>query len=92
MKHTRRLVATSLKVWQNTFRHKNGPGEVAASRSPAHSHKEVTVDTNILRNTPEKVAAELRGLEERLRHERMDDEDRQELRDRVIALRRHLAR
>ena len=50
-----------------------------------------TVDTNILRNAPEKVA-ELRLLEERLRHELMDDEERQDLRDRVLALRRRLSR
>jgi hypothetical protein len=32
----------------------------------------------------------LARLEERLRHEIMDDEERQELRDRVLALRRRL--
>jgi hypothetical protein len=48
------------------------------------------VDTNILRNTPEKVAEELRVLEDQLRHELMPDEERQELRDRVIGLRRRL--
>jgi hypothetical protein len=36
--------------------------------------------------------AELRVLEERLRHELMDDEEHQELRDRVIGLRRCLSR
>ena len=46
----------------------------------------------ILRNDPEKVAAELRSLEERYRHELMDDEERQELRDRVLRLRRRLGR
>jgi hypothetical protein len=48
------------------------------------------VDTNILRNTPEKVAEELRVLEDQLAHELMDDEERQELRDRVLRLRRRL--
>jgi CRISPR/Cas system type I-B associated protein Csh2 (Cas7 group RAMP superfamily) len=51
-----------------------------------------TVDNTILRKSPEKVVAELRALEERLAHELMDDEERQELWDRVIALRRHLGR
>jgi hypothetical protein len=36
--------------------------------------------------------ATLRHLEERLAHELLDDEDRQELRDRVLALRRRLRR
>jgi hypothetical protein len=34
----------------------------------------------------------LERLEERYRHELMDDAERQELRDRVLALRRRLAR
>lgn len=51
-----------------------------------------TVDNTILRKSPKKVVAELRALEERLAHELMDDEERQELWDRVIALRRHLGR
>jgi hypothetical protein len=50
------------------------------------------VDTNILRNAPEKVARELRLLEEHPRHELMDDEERQELRDRILRLRRRLSR
>jgi hypothetical protein len=48
------------------------------------------VDTNILRNAPEKVAQELRVLEDQLRHELMDHEERQELHDRVLRLRRRL--
>jgi hypothetical protein len=36
--------------------------------------------------------AKLAKLEERLAHELMDDEERQELRDRVIGLRRRLSR
>jgi hypothetical protein len=39
-------------------------------------------------STEEKLAK----LEERLRHELMDDEERQELRDRVLRLRRRLSR
>jgi hypothetical protein len=45
---------------------------------------------NSLRDEPQKVADELRVLEERLRHELMPDEARQELRDQVLALRRRL--
>jgi flagellar basal body-associated protein FliL len=40
--------------------------------------------------TPTEKVARLRVLEERLRHELMDDEERQELRDRVLRLRRRL--
>jgi hypothetical protein len=46
--------------------------------------------TPTIRAGAEKVAAELRLLEERLAHELMDDEERQELRDRVLRLRRRL--
>jgi hypothetical protein len=46
--------------------------------------------TNILPNAPDKVARELGLLEERLRHELMDDAERQELRDRIIHIRRRL--
>jgi hypothetical protein len=56
------------------------------------------VDTRSIR-TPEVPASppsteeeRLARLEERLRHELMDDEERQELRDRVLALRRRLGR
>jgi hypothetical protein len=48
--------------------------------------------TPTIRPHTEKVAARLRVLEERLRHELMDNEERQELRDRVLALRRRLSR
>jgi hypothetical protein len=48
--------------------------------------------TPTIRPEREKVARELRLLEERLRHELMDDEERQELRDRVLRFRRHLSR
>jgi hypothetical protein len=39
---------------------------------------------------PSREEKTLRALEERLAHELMDDEERQELRDRVLALRRRL--
>jgi hypothetical protein len=45
--------------------------------------------TPTIRPEREKVA-ELRVLEERLRHELMEDEERQELRERIIRLRRRL--
>ncbi len=48
------------------------------------------MDTNILRNTPEKVAQELRVLEDQLRHELMEDEERMILRDRILRIRRRL--
>jgi hypothetical protein len=46
--------------------------------------------TPIIREPNAKVPADKRlaRLEERFRHELMDDEERQELRDRVLALRR----
>ena len=40
----------------------------------------------------EPTAGKLAKLEERLAHELMDDEERQELRDRVLRLRRRLSR
>jgi hypothetical protein len=42
--------------------------------------------------TREQRADQLRRLVERLAHELLDDEERQELRDRVLRLRRRLAR
>jgi hypothetical protein len=52
-----------------------------------------TVDERILAHprTPTEER-KLAKLEERYRHELMDDEERQELRDRVLALRRRLSR
>jgi hypothetical protein len=47
--------------------------------------------TPTIRSGAEKVARDLRVLEERLRHELLDDEERQELRDRVISLHRRLS-
>jgi hypothetical protein len=41
---------------------------------------------------PSTEAKRLAKLEERLAHELMDDEERQELRDRVLSLRRRLSR
>jgi hypothetical protein len=46
--------------------------------------------TPTIRPEREKVARELRLLEERLRHELLEDDERQELRDRVLRLRRRL--
>jgi hypothetical protein len=70
------------------------PQELPLPGTRPTATEEVTVDTNILRNTPEKVAGlrQLRVLEELLRHELLDDDERQELRDRVIHLLRHLSR
>jgi hypothetical protein len=50
------------------------------------------VDTRIIRKPRPKVLPEKRlaRLEERLAHEFMPDEERQELRDQVIRLRRRL--
>ena len=48
--------------------------------------------TPTIRPDTEKVVRDLRVLEERLRHELLDDEERQELRDRVLSLRRRLGR
>jgi hypothetical protein len=50
------------------------------------------VDTRIIGESRPKVTPEerLEKLEERYRHELMDEEERQELRDRVLALRRRL--
>jgi hypothetical protein len=51
--------------------------------------------TPTIRSGAEKVARDLhqlRVLEERLRHELLDDEERQELRDRVLSLRRRHSR
>jgi hypothetical protein len=44
------------------------------------------------RTHPSADEKKLAALEERYRHELMDDEERQELRDRVLALRRKLSR
>jgi hypothetical protein len=44
-----------------------------------------------IRDEGGKVARDLRVLEDQLRHELMDDEERQELRDRVLRLRRRLS-
>jgi hypothetical protein len=41
---------------------------------------------------PSTEEKKLAKLEERLAHELLDHEERQELRDRVLALRRHLSR
>jgi hypothetical protein len=73
------------------------PRVLVAPRDLAHSHyllRRTTVDTRIIREPDSKVVADKRlaRLEERFRHELMDDEERQELRDRVLRLRRRLSR
>jgi hypothetical protein len=55
------------------------------SSAPAQPTTDETPD-----DTVEVHYSSLERLEERHRHELMDDEERQELRDRVIALRRRL--
>jgi len=49
------------------------------------------VDERILAH-PSTEQKRLAKLKERYRHELMDDEERQELRDRILRLRRRLAR
>jgi hypothetical protein len=48
------------------------------------------VDTTSIRTPSTEGEAKLAKLEERYRHELMDDAERQELRDRVLRLRRRL--
>ena len=50
------------------------------------------VDTKSLVHPCTPTEEKLAKLEECLRHELLDDDERQELRDRVLALRRHLSR
>ena len=50
------------------------------------------MDERILAHPRTPAEEKLAMLEERLRHELIDDEERQELRDRVLSLRRRLAR
>ena len=50
------------------------------------------MDERILAHPRTPTEEKLAKLEERLRHELIDDEERQELRDRVLSLRRRLAR
>jgi hypothetical protein len=51
-----------------------------------------TVDERILVHPRAPAEEKLAKLEERLRHELMEDEERQEPRDRVLTLRRRLSR
>ena len=76
---------------------KNGPAGVTAPRDPAH-RKDATVDTTSIRTPSTDVPAEqerselrLAELEERYRHELMGDEERSELRECVLRLRRKLS-
>jgi hypothetical protein len=48
------------------------------------------VDTTSIRTPSTEGEAKLAKLEDRLRHELMDDEERQELRERIIRIRRRL--
>jgi hypothetical protein len=48
--------------------------------------------TPTIRDERQKVASDLRVLEDQLRHELMDEDERQELRDRVLRLRQRLSR
>jgi hypothetical protein len=64
------------------------PGTRPTERMP-------TVDTtksSAPAHPPIESEAKLAKLEERIRHELIDDEERQELRDRVLALRQRLSR
>ena len=85
---------------------RNGPAGVATPRSPAHRKDADTVDTDKSSagslaqpttdekpdDTIEAHYACLERLEERYRHELMDDEERQETRDRILRFRRRLGR
>jgi len=52
-----------------------------------------TEDSSATAHPPRSIEDErLARLEERYRHELMDDEERQELRDRILRLRRRLSR
>jgi hypothetical protein len=68
---------------------------MATAESSPSGHT-ITTDPATIAGDPFKAAgsprslAQLRYLEERLAHEFVDDEERQELRDRVLALRRRL--
>jgi hypothetical protein len=57
------------------------------SSAPAHPSTDEKPD-----DTLQAHYACLERLEDRYRHELMDDEERQEIRDRVLALRRRLSR
>ena len=50
------------------------------------------MDERILAHPRTLTEEKLAKLEERLRHELMDDEERMELRDRILRLRRRLSR
>jgi hypothetical protein len=67
--------------------------EPVAKPSPGPETKGGTAPmarTPTIRPEREKVAEELRVLEDQLRHELMDDEERLELRERIIRIRRRL--
>jgi hypothetical protein len=62
------------------------------SSAPAHLSSEASEKLPKPDDTIEAHYASLERLEEKYRHELMDDEERQELRDRVLKLRRRLGR
>jgi hypothetical protein len=61
-------------------------------RGPRQQEVLAPVTTPTIRPEGEKVAAELRVLEERYRHEILGVEERDELRERILRLRRKLSR
>ena len=72
------------------------PQVFAAPRDPAHTDLEVTVDTRRIPPAGDPFTAKqheptevkrLAALEDQLAHEIMPDEERQELRDRILRLR-----
>ena len=69
----------------------NGPARAATPRDPAHSHQRRNAVDNKDSSAPAHPSTaekRLALLEERYRHELMDVEERQELCDRVLRLRR----
>ena len=65
--------------------------QVLAHPGTRPTERKPTVDKRILAHPRTPTEEKLAKLEERLRHELMDDEERQELRDCVIGLRRRLS-
>ena len=86
------------------YEHRAGPLGIACKHvyalAIAHAARRRGVreihTTRVVAGDPFKAAsrnlAQLRHLEDRLRHELLDDDERQELRDRVLRLRRRLGR
>jgi transposase-like protein len=70
----------------------SGPGGVGAPRGPDHKEQTLMATKRIPRQETKREISRtiLREAEQRFRHELMDDEARQVLRDRVLKLRREL--